>query len=280
MKKKILSAIAAAAMVLSICAFPVMAEEEEAADSVLTLAGRTAVMAGGTGNIGRGAVVKMVENGMNVVLETHNPASAEEIAASVEGAPGEVTAISNDTGYDDEFAQVAEEYGSVDVLILATGALSEADPIEDLSIDELNEKIENNIIQVVERVQAALPYLKESEHGRIILTSCSGALDGNETESTLDEICGGAVISMTYAFARELADEGITVNCIARSGMINDHDPEEGQLDVETYIDSIPVGDAGSTENYGALVAYIASEEADYVTGNVFNLSGGLHIGN
>ena len=274
--KKIFAALLCVMLMASVTP---AAEESVAAESPLTLAGRTAVFAGGTGNIGSGAAKLLAQNGMNVVFETHNPASADAIIEECKDAPGTVKALSNELGYEEMFAQVAEEFGSVDVLIIATGDMGAAAPIEELDVEDLNSRLENKVVQAVQRVQAAVPYLKESSHGRIILTSNAGALDGNEIESTLDEICGGAVISMTYAFAKELADEGVTVNCIARSGLINDHDPEEGKLDVNSYLDAIPYGEAGSSENYGALVLYIASEQADFVTGHIFNLSGGMRIG-
>ena len=278
MKKRIASTILAASMAAAMLAAPAAATETESTGS-LALAGRTAVFAGGTGNIGRGAAKLMAENGMNVVFETHNPASAEEIIAELADAPGKVAAVSNTLGYDDMFKMIEEEYGSVDVLIISTGDMASAAPLQDLSADELTSRINNKIISAFSRVQAAVPYLEKSEHARVILTSNTGAMDGNSTENILDEICGGGVISMTYAFARDLADEGITVNCIARSGMINDHAAEEGKLDIESYVDQIPAGAAGTSENYGALVMYIVSEQADFITGNVFNLSGGLHIG-
>ena len=82
------------------------------------------------------------------------------------------------------------------------------------------------------------------------------------------------------AAADRLAGEGITVNCIAKSGIVNDHAPRSPKnFDVATVADRIPVGVVGTTENYGALVSYIVSEEANFITGQVFNLSGGLHIG-
>ena len=271
--KKLISTLVILALVLALCAISGMAEGN-------TLAGRTAIFAGGTGNIGSGAVKLLAANGMNVVLETHNPDSANSLIEATADAPGTVVAYSNTMGYDEMYKQVLEQFGSIDVLIISTGDMGGAAPIEELDIEDLNSRISNKVVSAMERVKAILPYLRESKNARIILTSNSGALDGNEIESTLDEICGGAVISMTYALARELADERITVNCIARSGLINDHDPEDGKLDVNSYVDSIPYGEPGSSENYAALVSFIASEESAFVTGNVFNLSGGMHIGN
>ena len=118
MKKMILFLAAAAALVL--CALPAMAAQEGS----LSLAGRTAVFAGGTGNIGSGAVRLLAQNGMNVVLETHNPASADALKEELKDCPGTVDALSNTMGYDELFKTVADTYGSVDVLIISTGDMA------------------------------------------------------------------------------------------------------------------------------------------------------------
>lgn len=248
---------------------------------VMALAGlmaRTVVIAGGTGEIGSGNVINLARNGVNVVLETHNPAGAAALIEAAEGLPGTVKAMSSDTGYDELFQAVAEEFGAVDGLIITTGDMDAAKGIEELEIEELRARLENKIVECFMRVQAAVPYLKAAGNSRIILNSCSGAMDGNLIENTFDEVCGGALISMTYALARELAAEGVTVNCIARSGMINDH-TVPGKLDIADYVDKVPAGSAGTSDDYASLVEYIISEESRFVTGNVFNLSGGLYIG-
>lgn len=244
-----------------------------------TLKGRTCVFAGATGNIGRGAVRALAEGGMNVVMVTHNPAGAEEIIREMKGLPGRVTAMSNENGDGAVFGDVEKAFGSVDVVINTTGGLDAAADVESADAEVLNAKLRHQVTEPFKMVQAAVPYLKKSTAARVILTATEGAADGFDGENILDSIARGGVLSMTKVLARQLAKDGITVNCIARSGMIDDHAPQrESDYHASSVAGRIPVGHLGSADEFGALTAYIASEEAGFVTGQIFHFSGGLHI--
>lgn len=245
-----------------------------------TLEGRTCVFAGATGAIGYGAVKAMCQAGMNVVMVTHDPSSASEIIASLEGTPGKCIAMSNKLSDTEIFAEVEKQFGSVDVIIVKTGSFNAVRPIEEITAAEVGDKLQHQIVGAYNMAHSALPYLKKSKAGRIIFCASAGAQDGFDGENIADSIARGATISMTYTFARSLLSSGTTVNCIAASGMINDHPPKsENDFDVASVADRIPIGHIGTADEFGAVVAYLASEEAGFVTGQVINLSGGIHIG-
>ena len=160
------------------------------------------------------------------------------------------------------------------------GGLSAAKPIEEITAEDLNGKLVHQVTGPFMMAKEAIPFLKESAAGRIIFLSSAGAQDGFAGESMVDSIARAGTISMTYCLARELARDGITVNCIARSGMINDHEPQHpDDYDAGPIQSMIPVGRLGTAEEFGALVEYLASEESAFMTGQVISLSGGLHIG-
>lgn len=247
---------------------------------MLTLSGRTCVFAGATGEIGRGAVRAMAEQGMNVIMVTHNPERAGNIVADLCGLPGQVVAMSNEIGNEELFRNVYRVFGSVDAMISATGSLIKVAKPEDIGTDTLDALLHHQVTEVYDMICAALPYLEKSRAPRIVLTSSVGALNGFSGENIADTIARGAVVSMTMTLARALAIRGITVNCIARGGLVNDHPLKEvADYDIASIADRIPIGHIGTSEEYGAMVQYIVSEEAGFVTGHVFNLSGGLHIG-
>lgn len=247
---------------------------------MLTLQNRTCVFAGATGNIGRGAVRALAEGGMHVVMATHNPDSAKEIIESLQNAPGTVEAVSNEGGDAAALKRVAERFGSVDVVISTTGGLDRPVLPEQITKEQLDQKFHHQVSEVYAMLMAAYPYLKKSRAGRVILLSSAGAQNGWRGENIADSISAGAVLSMTYSLARAWLDDGITVNCIARSGMIDDHEPKEpSQYRAAEAVEKIPMGRLGTSKEFGAMVSYLASEEAAFVTGQVLSLSGGIHIG-
>lgn len=247
---------------------------------MLTLRNRTCVFAGASGQIGRGAVKALAEQGMNVIMITHNPAKAGEIVNEMKDFPGQVVAMSNEDSNEALFSRIYSVFGSVDAVVSSTGGLLSVVRPEDISDALLNEKLSHQVTEPYNMARAALPYLEKSAAPRIIFVANGGVLDGYAGENIADSIAGGGVVSMTYALARALAGRRITVNCIARSGMVNDHSPElAADFDVAGIARDIPVGHIGTSGEFGALVQYIVSEEAGFVTGHVFNLTGGLHIG-
>lgn len=248
---------------------------------MFTLKDRTCVFSGATGMVGRGAVRALTEAGMNVVMVTHNMNYAEEIVRTLgDTVPGKCIAFSNEGGDTAAYKKAVEMFGTFDVLIANSGSFAPVKPFEDITMDELSDKLNHQICSAFELVQKAIPYLERSRAGRVILMSSAGAQNGFEGENFCDSVARGGVLSMTYCLSRILAEKRITVNCIARSGMLNDQavlKPEN--YDVETVKDQIPLGHIGTTEEFGAAVAYLASEEAGFLTGQVINLSGGIKIG-
>lgn len=245
---------------------------------MFTLKGRTCVFSGGSGMVGRGAVRAMCEAGMNVVLMTHMVADSEALVQELKDCPGKCIAISGKT-IEDPMKYVHDMFGSIDVVICNTGAFDSPVPLDEITGDDLNKKFNHQVVGSFNSVMNALPYLKESKAGRVILNASAGARNGFSAEYLCDSVARGGVITLTYCLARELMQYGITVNCIAKSGMLNDHEPHGRVLDMNNLKPLIPMGRIGTADEYGAAVAYLASEEAGFVTGQVIDLSGGLHIG-
>ena len=222
-----------------------------------TLEGRTCVFAGATGQIGQGAVRALAMGGMNVVMVTHNPDTAKEIIAGMQGLPGKVTAMSNANGDGAVFGDIEKEFGSVDVVINTIGSLDAPVPVQEISGELLSDKLNHQVVLPFLMVQAAIPYLERSKAPRIIFASTAGAQDGFTGENMADSIARGGVLTATYCLARELATKGITVNCIARTGLIDDHAPHSPKdFEVKTIAERIPVGRIGTADEFGARGIY------------------------
>ena len=239
---------------------------------------RTCYYAGATGMIGRGAVKALADSGMNVVMATHDPAGAEEVIELTKDCPGRVIALSNKLTYTETAEYILQEFGSLDVVISKTGGMDPLIPLEKVTEDQLAAKFRHQVIGPFTMVQAFLPYLCKSENARIILHSSLGAISGYPNESIPDSIGRSGVIGLTKVLAQQLLKDHITVNCIAFSGMINDHEPREGGYDTRLHVRDIPLSRLAESGEYGALVRYLASEESGFMTGQILELTGGMHI--
>lgn len=247
---------------------------------MFTLANRVCVFEGATGNICRMAVKALAENGMNVVMLTHQQKKAEAVLEMCRDLPGKVIVKSNTADRKKILDEIEHEFGSIDVLINKTGGMDNVLPIDKISAEYLNEKLTHQITNTFNMIQDILPYLKKSSAPRIILSTTAGALDGFTGENLADSIARGGVNTMICSLARLLADDRITVNGIAMSGILTDHVPDpQRDLDTSALLDRIPLGHIGTAEELAALITYIASTESGFTTGHIFDMTGGIHVG-
>lgn len=256
---------------------------------MFTLSGRTAAVIGATGYQGLGVVRALLDGGMNVAMLTHMPERVAPIIASLpEEQRSRCVGVSNEGGDGPSLSRVVDAFGSLDVLIPNHGPGPRAEGLAELDFEDFTRRLNMMVAGTANIIRYALPYLEKSRAGRIILISSAGARLGLAEEGFADCVVKGAVQSMTSYLARELAPKGITVNCIAKSGLKDTpflKKPEPGKPPVlgeptdSPLLDRIPLGISGTPESFGAAAAWLASEEAGFVTGEIVNLSGGLLLG-
>ena len=244
-------------------------------------------MAGATAGDGRETVKTLCAAGMNVVMMTHNRAAAEELIAEIEasGAPGtcvfyaggrdELPAEHNPAVYED----IRSRFGSVDVIIVNTGADGHRDSIETLNPEELERSLSHLAGGAFRMLQTALPFLKQSKAPRVILMSTVEGMHGGTQESLANAVAKGAVASLALNAAARLAPLGIPVNCIAKGAIPRMEGVRPGDPDPAERLSSIPMGRLGSPMDLAEAVAFLASEESAYLTGQILELSGGLQLG-
>lgn len=250
---------------------------------MMTLAGRTAVIDGGSGEHGFAIAEAFLAHGMNVCIVCSREPKAK-IAAEKLAKYGDRLLPTWNGGINGIEAAV-EKFGGVDVIVPLSGSEPSAVPIEDITLDYWNWVMKGHVTGSYLMLQKALPYFANSKAPRVLLFANDECLSGGLECGLAYNCAKGAIVSMTYTAAKLLAPKGITVNCIAVGSAYNRSvmgmaecgmtPPPELPIKAE----EVPLGRLCTPEDVAVAACYLASEEAGFITGEVLNLSGGLHIG-
>ena len=255
-----------------------------------TLTGRTCIFAGASGGDGVASVKALCAGGMNVVMMTHQPAQAQRLLDEIAGMnlPGRCMAVQDGSAQtppiaDEEvFRQVAEQFGSIDVVISNTGGDGFEDSIDTVDSKLLIHEIEHLMGGSYTMLKCALPYLRKSTAPRVIFMTTVEGARGGKLESFANAVAKGAVLSLMKNCAARLAPERINVNCIQKGAVERlQPQPHPGVpvfKDMSALLPFIPQGRMGTPEDLAGAVCFLASEEASYITGTVLDLSGGLSL--
>jgi NAD(P)-dependent dehydrogenase (short-subunit alcohol dehydrogenase family) len=250
--------------------------------SPLTLAGRTAVVTGGSRNLGLAIAGKFAASGMQVGVLSVSPgaaaAAARSLGESAHLAIGVQCDVSNAGSVHSALTRVADHFGGIDVVVNSAGVLDMA-KIDEMSVEHWDKVMAINLRGTFLVIQKALPYLEKSRAARVInLSSNSGRMGGFENGMAYSASKGG-VIALTYGLARQLAARKITVNCIAPGTIESDMSRARDPAALGRLLSRFPVGRLGTADEVAAAACYFASEEAGFTTGAVLDVNGGLFMG-
>lgn len=250
-----------------------------------TLKGRTCVFSGASAGDGVEAVKTLCAGGMNVVMLTHQLETAQRLIDEIRSMdlPGECITLAGGGDAPPErdaavYERVFRQFGSLDVVISNTGATGKATPMEEVTGEQLMKNIEHLISGAFDMLINALPFLRKSRAPRVILMTTVEGVNGGIHESFTNAVAKGAVRSLAVNAAARLAPEGITVNCIAKGAVPRVEGIRPGDADPADMLPYIPMGRLGTAKDLGELIAFLASEESGYVTGQTIALSGGLEL--
>ena len=246
----------------------------------IDLKGRVALVTGGGRGLGRAAAFALARAGADVVVNyLRNAKAAREVATGCEGFGVRAIALKADVASSDDvkrlFTGVADKLGRLDILVASAGIWRTA-AIEKMTDEQLAETLDLNVRGVFYCCREAVPLMRRSGGGRIILVASTAGQRGEAFHSHY-AASKGAVISLTKSLAPELAADRILVNCIAPGWFDTDmsrpslDDPEVG----EQIIATIPLGRVGRPEEFAGAVLFLASELSTFVTGEILNVNGG-----
>lgn len=232
--------------------------------------------------IGRTIALTLAKQGAAVVVADLNAEGIEDTVNAITEAGGKALGVelnvTSKESIDAMVLKVLETFGRIDILVNNAG-ISQKVTVEDMTLEDMTRIFNVNMNGLFLCTQAVLKIMKEQKYGRIVsLSSVSAKRGGGVFGGAHYSASKAAVLGFSKNLAREVALDGITVNCVA-PGLVNTDIwkslPEELANQV---IAGIPMGRPGETEEIAAAIAFLASEEASYITGEEIDINGGSHM--
>jgi 3-oxoacyl-[acyl-carrier protein] reductase len=247
----------------------------------MELSGRVALVTGGSGGIGSAACVAFAEAGADVVVHySQGRDRAEQVVAAVEGTGRRAVAVQADVTDVASVAalmRAAAEFAGeerLDVLFNNAGIFPRA-PFEQIDPDDWDRVMAVNVRGPFLCSQAALPLLRASSAGRILNISSNTVERG--TEGTLHYVASkAALVGFTRALARELAGDGITVNCVVPSLVETPSADENFGHAIDYVVAAQAIHRRQQPDDLTGLLVFLASDRSGFVTGQTINVDGGL----
>lgn len=240
---------------------------------------QTAIVTGGSRGIGRAVAVRLAKDGMNLVINYRgNSAAAEETERLCRDLGAEVLLVQGDVSRAEDCeklaAQAKEAFGRVDVLVNNAGITRDG-LLARMTEEDFRAVLDVNLVGPWNMMKAVNRIMMKQRYGRIVNLSSVTGLMGNMGQTNYAAAKAG-ILGMTKSYAREVASRGITVNAVAPGFIDTDMTEAMPEGAKDKIITGIPMGRTGKPEDVAEAVAFLASEQAGYITGEVLRVDGGM----
>jgi 3-oxoacyl-[acyl-carrier protein] reductase len=251
-------------------------------ENLFSYGNRTAVITGGSKNIGLAIAEKFLQAGLKVAIVSLNKEHLETAQTYLNGKnyfpsvwPCDISDISS---LGPTLERIHTEYGSIDILVNCAGIL-DLSAVEDTTEEMWDSVLDINLKGTFFITQKCLPYLKVGTDPRVINIASNAGRMGGYANGMSYAASKGGMISITYGLARKLAPFGITVNCVAPGTIESDM---SRMFDVQIrkkLLEKFPLGRIGTADEVASAACYFASRESGFSTGAVLDVNGGMFMG-
>lgn len=243
------------------------------------LEGKIALVTGASRGIGRAIACKLASQGATVVINYNgSKEKAEEVKQEIEADGGKASIcqcnVSEYEACQTMIQNVVDEYGRIDILVNNAGITKDG-LLMKMSEEDFDRVIDTNLKGAFNTTRFVVRQMLRQKSGRIINMASVVGVTGNAGQVNYAASKAG-IIGMTKATAREVASRGITVNAIAPGFIETDMTDVLSDKVKEASVSQIPLGKFGKPEQVAAAAAFLASEDAGYITGQVLHVDGGM----
>lgn len=244
------------------------------------LSDQVAIITGGNAGIGKAIALKFAEEGAKVAIFGTNQENGlktlEEISRLVPNCKAQfyLVDVSQTQTVDESIKKVIEDFGQIDILVNNAGITADQ-LLMKMSENDWDRVIDINLKSCYNTCKAVVRGMMKAKKGRIINISSVVGLMGNAGQTNYAASKAG-MIGFTKALAKELASRQILVNCIAPGFIRTNMTDKLNEVQKEAIVKSIPVGELGNSDDIAYAACFLASEMANYITGQVLTVDGGM----
>lgn len=239
--------------------------------------GKIALVTGASRGIGKAIAEELAAKGATVIGTATSEKGAEDISTYLgKNGKGIVLNVADTASIDQALTQIKTEFGDIDILVNNAG-ITRDNLLMRMKEQEWNDILSTNLTSVFHLSKAMLRSMMKKRHGRIITIGSVVGSSGNLGQTNYCAAKAG-LIGFSKALAQEVASRGITVNVIAPGFIATDMTHILTEEQKQAILSNVPAGKLGEAKDIAKAVAFLASEDAGYITGTTLHINGGLYM--